>query len=97
MISKIKIEIKVKLLFLSSLMRTKSNDFDLRMAYIVNLYVILGISSLVSNHLLHVCFNTAAERQIRRIRNKFYKSIIRQDTSFFDKNTSGELTAVLNV
>ena len=76
-------------------MRTKSSDFDLRMVYIIKLYLILGISSLLSNYLSNVCYNTAAERQIRRIRNNLYKSILRQDMNFFDKNTPGELTATL--
>jgi ABC-type multidrug transport system fused ATPase/permease subunit len=65
------------------------------MSYLINLYVILGFSSLLSNYLSNVCYNTAAERQIKRIRNNLYQSIIRQDMSFFDKNTPGELTAAL--
>jgi ABC-type multidrug transport system fused ATPase/permease subunit len=37
----------------------------------------------------------AAERQIKQMRNELYKSIIRQDYAFFDKNTAGELNAAL--
>ena len=76
-------------------MSTYSSDFDARMAYFINLYVALGFSSLVTNYLSNVCYNTAAERQIKKIRNILYKSIIRQDMGFFDKNTPGELTAAL--
>ena len=38
---------------------------------------------------------THFRRQIKRARNELYKSIIRQDMGFFDKNTPGDLTAAL--
>ena len=83
------------MLFNSSLLNIYSSDFDSKMANLINLYVIIGFSSLLSNYLSNVCYNTAAERQIKRIRNKLFKSIIRQDMGFFDKNSPGELAASL--
>jgi len=54
-----------------------------------------GIFVLFLNYVLQVSFNTAAERQIKKMRNALYKSIIRQDLSFFDKNTPGDLNTVI--
>jgi ABC-type multidrug transport system fused ATPase/permease subunit len=72
-----------------------NNDFESRMSYLIGAYVGVGFASLFANYLMNVCFNTAAERQIKRARNELYKSIIRQDMGFFDKNTPGDLTAAL--
>ena len=41
-------------------------------------------------------FQAATERQVHRIRLKFYSSILRQDISWFDGTSSGELTSKLN-
>ena len=77
-------------------MKSFSFDFDAKMSYLINLYFALGFSLLLLYYLSNACFNTAAERQIKKIRNLLYKSIIRQDMGFFDKNTTGKLTETLN-
>ncbi len=77
-------------------MKSVSSDLDAKMSYLINLYVALGFSSLFLYYLSNACFNTAGERKIKKIRNLLYKSIIRKDMSFFDKNTTGELTETLN-
>ena len=43
-------------------------NFDARIAYSVKFYLVVGAISLAVNYLAHVCFNTAAERQVKRIR-----------------------------
>jgi len=72
-----------------------SIDFDGRMSKSVKLYVLIGFISLLLYYLANVCMNTAAERQIKRMRNLLYKSILRQDMAFFDKNTPGELSSII--
>jgi ATP-binding cassette subfamily B (MDR/TAP) protein 1 len=62
----------------------------------VKMYVLVGFVSLLLYYLANVCLNTAAERQIKRMRNILYKSIIRQDMAFFDKNTTGELSSIIS-
>ncbi|KAJ1966962.1 hypothetical protein IWQ62_002142, partial [Dispira parvispora] len=39
------------------------------------------------------CFSYAAERQCRRVRELYYESILRQEISWFDTVSSGELTS----
>lgn len=70
-------------------------DFDSRMLYLTNTYLEVGFSSLAASFLFNICFNVAAERQIKRIRNKLYKSLIGKDMGFFDKNAPRDLTAAL--
>ena len=41
-------------------------------------------------------FQTAAERQIHRIRLRYYKSILRQDIAWFDTNPTGEVASRLS-
>ncbi|PHZ08182.1 uncharacterized protein RHIMIDRAFT_208388 [Rhizopus microsporus ATCC 52813] len=41
-------------------------------------------------------FRTSGERIIQRLRNDLYKTILKQDMSFFDKNRTGELISRLS-
>lgn len=45
-----------------------NTDYDGRVNGAINLFVILAFVFLFMNYLVSVCFNTAAERQIKRIR-----------------------------
>ena len=38
-----------------------------------------------------LCFNIASERLIKRLRNKLFKNITKQDIEFFDRTQTGEL------
>ena len=41
-------------------------------------------------------FQTAAERQVHRIRLRYYKAILRQDIAWFDTNPTGEVASRLS-
>lgn len=56
-------------------------------------YVIAGFTSLFLNYLAATCWDTAAERQTKRIRNLLFKSICYQEMAYFDKNTPGDLSS----
>nr|APD26504.1 ATP-binding cassette transporter subfamily B member 1-like X2 protein [Brachionus koreanus] len=71
-------------------------EYDDKINEIVRYYVLLGFITLFLEYLAHVTWNSASERQIKKMRNKLYETIIRQDMSFFDKASSGELNSVLN-
>jgi hypothetical protein len=45
-----------------------NTDFDGRMNFAINMYVLCSFLSLLANYLANVCFNTTGERQIKRIR-----------------------------
>nr|QUF59438.1 ATP-binding cassette transporter Abcb1-like1-2 [Brachionus angularis] len=75
---------------------SEDRNFDQKIKTNVNLYVLFGFLSLVLEYLAHVTWNITSERQIKKMRSKLYETIIRQDMSFFEKATSGELNSVLN-
>ena len=54
-------------------------------------YLIFGSLSVIVFYTASITFEIASERQINRIRNKLFYSLIHQDIAFFDKNTTGEL------
>lgn len=56
-------------------------------------YVIIAFASLFVNYVLHVTWNTAAERQCKKIRNILFEQILRQEIAFFDRNTPGDLNS----
>ncbi|RMZ94151.1 multidrug resistance 1-like isoform X1, partial [Brachionus plicatilis] len=66
-----------------------------RIESVIYLYVGFGFISLVLNYIGHVCWNTAGEKQIKKMRESLYKTIIRQDMAFFDINLSGDLNSIL--
>jgi hypothetical protein len=55
-------------LFLSFEQTEGDTDFDRRIAFTIDFYVGIGCASLFFNYLASVCWSTAAERQVRRIR-----------------------------
>ena len=61
-------------------------------------YMLIGIglfASLVS-YIQISFFQTAAERQIYKIRLKYYRAILRQDIAWFDDNPTGEVATRLS-
>lgn len=76
-------------------MPVSDKDYDGRIDYTVKFYVVVGSLSLFFNYLFYVCLETASARQVKRIRNRLFESLIRQEMGFFDKNTPGELNSIL--
>ena len=56
-------------------------------------YAILGVIIMLVGYLQNMLWNTAAERQIYKIRLRFYQAILRQETAWFDTHKAGELTS----
>lgn len=77
------------------MVKNSSGNFKEEVNFAIRMYLILSFSALFANYLAHVCFNTAGERQIKRIRRTLFVSILRQDMAFFDKSTPGELNSVI--
>lgn len=59
----------------------------------LSLVFVLGAAANTGRVLL---FRIAGERIIQRLRNDLYKSILRQDMAFFDRNRTGELISRLS-
>ena len=79
--------------------RTQCLDDDEFISEIDQLvYIFLGIAggAFVVGYIHVLMFQLAAERQIHRIRLKYYRSILRQDIGWFDVNSSGELSSRLS-
>lgn len=93
-------------------------NFDERIRSTIVYLILAGFGVLFLNYILQATVNTAAERQINKMRlaifchqtlitslyntilylknnrDSLYKSIIRQELSFFDKNDPGDLNSV---
>lgn len=70
-------------------------DFDARIQSNIIAYIGIAFASLFANYFSNVSFNIAAARQVRRIRQRLFEAVLRQDMSFFDKNNPGELNSLL--
>ena len=62
------------------------------------IYIFIGIAigALLVAMLGVWLFQTAAERQVHRIRLSYYKAILRQDIAWFDSNPTGEVASRLS-
>ena len=60
---------------------------------LVIFYCALGVVAFVCGWLHVSLFQYACERQLQIIRKKFFRSILRQDISWFDVNSVGELNS----
>ena len=59
-------------------------------------YCIIGLVSISCGWLQVVTFKLSSGRQIKKIRTAFFYSIIKQEISWFDCNTTGEINSWLN-
>jgi ATP-binding cassette subfamily B (MDR/TAP) protein 1 len=62
------------------------------------MYLMLGFVQLLAFWIQGVAFGFCSERLIHRVRDRAFRTILRQDIAFFDKeeNTSGALTSFLS-
>jgi ATP-binding cassette, subfamily B (MDR/TAP), member 1 len=63
-----------------------------------SMYLMIGLVNLLAMVILGVCFAYCSERLIQRARDRAFRTMLRQDISFFDKeeNSTGSLTAFLS-
>jgi ABC-type multidrug transport system fused ATPase/permease subunit len=61
----------------------------------INHYVILGFLSMFAGWIGWTSWIIAAERQIRRIRFKLFRNMLRQEIGWFDLHNAGELNSRL--
>jgi ABC-type multidrug transport system fused ATPase/permease subunit len=59
------------------------------------LYVTLGFASFALSFLTNCLWALAGDRQIQRLRNALFASVIRKEIVFFDKYSSGDLNSKL--
>lgn len=71
-------------------------EFESDLATYSVLYVYIGLFVYFSSLIQITCWQIACERQIHRIRLGFFKSVLRQELSWFDTNRSGELSSKFN-
>ncbi|KKY18115.1 putative abc multidrug transporter mdr1 [Phaeomoniella chlamydospora] len=62
------------------------------------MYLMLGLVQLLTLAISHGIFSVCSERLIRRARDRAFRTLMRQDVSFFDKdeNSTGALTSFLS-
>ncbi|KAJ8313878.1 hypothetical protein KUTeg_008439 [Tegillarca granosa] len=53
----------------------------------------VGVAAFIFSCIHSFCFNIAAQRQMKRIHTRFFRSILQQDISWFDTHKTGELSA----
>lgn len=64
--------------------------------WIMYLFAIIAVVVFILALIQVSLIQLACERQIHKIRLRYYKSVLRQDISWFDLNSTGELASVLN-
>lgn len=72
-----------------------ADEFEDKMSTYAFYYLYIAAVVLVAGYLQIMCWTTACERQIHTIRKVYFRSIVRQQIGWFDKNQSGELTTRL--
>ena len=59
-------------------------------------FIGIGLAAFLVAYIQISFFQTAAERQIYKIRLKYYCAVLRQDIAWFDDNPTGEVTTRLS-
>lgn len=73
-----------------------ASEFESTLALYSLMYVAIGMLVYLASFVQITCWQTACERQTHRIRRAFFRSILRQELAWFDKNRAGELSAKFN-
>ncbi|KAL5116374.1 hypothetical protein ACEQ8H_005722 [Pleosporales sp. CAS-2024a] len=60
------------------------------------LLVYIAIASFVCIYTHLICWNLASQRLAQRVRDKYLRSLLRQDVAFFDSLQAGEVSSRLN-
>ncbi|KAF9620945.1 hypothetical protein IFM89_015342 [Coptis chinensis] len=66
----------------------QSSDLVHEVSKVALKFVYLGVGSAAASFFQMACWMTTGERQSERIRNMYLKTILRQDITFFDKETN---------
>lgn len=59
-------------------------------------FVGIGLAAFVVAYVQIAAFQTAAERQVYKIRLKYYRAVLRQNIAWFDANPTGEVATRLS-
>jgi ABC-type multidrug transport system fused ATPase/permease subunit len=58
--------------------------------------VYITIASFVAIYVYIVCWSLVGERLVQRLRDQYFRSLLRQQASFFDNLPAGEVSSRLN-
>ena len=63
------------------------------------MYLMLGLSQLIFMGVMGIIFARASERLIHRVRDQTFRTLLRQDVEYFDRDehSAGALTCVTSV
>ena len=59
-------------------------------------FIGVGLAALIVAYVQIAFIQTAAERQVYKIRLKYYRAVLRQDIAWFDVNPTGEVSTRLS-
>ena len=72
------------------------SDIDERMTDLALIMVYIGIGLFVLSFFQVFCWMLAGQRQVARIRLRFFEAVLRQDIEWHDEHPSGELTTCMD-
>lgn len=70
---------------------SSSADISAKVSFLALIYFILGIQIWVTNFIQTAAMSYSSGNQTKRIRERFFSSLLKQNISFFDKNDQGVL------
>lgn len=62
----------------------------------IMMYVTYGLIVFSTGFISMSCWHVLCERQVHKIRLKFFESVLHQNIEWFDKNKAGALTTKLS-
>ena len=82
--------------FFDNSLCTTGDDLIDEINVLVIYYCVIGVATLISGWMHVSCFQHACERQLLIIRERFFRSVLRQEIGWFDVNSVGELNSRLS-
>lgn len=73
-----------------------NDEFLISVNNIALAFVGIGLAAFLVAYIQISFMQTAAERQVYKIRLKYYRAVLRQNIAWFDANPTGEITTRLS-
>ncbi len=71
------------------------DDFISEINFFIYLFIGVAGVAFLAAYIQILLFHVAAERQVHKVRLKFYRAVLRQDIAWFDVHSGGELSSWL--
>jgi ATP-binding cassette subfamily B (MDR/TAP) protein 1 len=75
---------------------SKPDELKNRIDILAIIFLCFGVGSLLFLYLGNFCWAISGEKTAKKIRDRYFRALLKQEIAYFDQNTSGTVSSTLN-